>query len=235
MINIIYVLFLFTGQWSMLCEFQTYVKSRALEESTKANIRSQFRAYLFFCRAYDISPYPVTSVKYKVYMAFLCKFLRSAGTVFNYLNALRHVNLHMGFDVSFMDDYDSQMMKRAVCKILGDNHFRKSEISIHLLCQIVGCLDDTIPLHCCMKALFLVAFFSFLCKANLLVGPQEGHGDKGAMHLKHEDVTFGRDGAVLCVYRTKTLLQKQDFIHSDPSYPQFHVMFRVSTKVSYVL
>ena len=28
------------------------------------------------------------------------------------------------------------------------------------------------------------------------------------MHLKHEDVTFGRDGAVLRMYRTKTLLFK---------------------------
>ena len=128
----------------MLCEFQTYVKSRASEELC---------AYLLFCRAYDISPYPVTSVKCKAYMAFLCKSLRSAGTVFNYLNALRHVNLHMGFDVTFMDDYDSKMMKRAVRKVVDDNHFRKSEISIHLLRQIVGSLDSKIPLHCCMKAL----------------------------------------------------------------------------------
>ena len=35
------------------------------------------------------------------------------------------------------------------------------EVSVDILRRIVGCLDDSILLHCSKKALFLVAFFRF--------------------------------------------------------------------------
>ena len=79
----------------------------------------------------------------------------------NYLNALRHVNLYLGHGVAFMENQDSKLLKRAVHKHLGSNQFRKEEISVQMLVQLVNCLDEHIPLHSCMKALFLVAFFSF--------------------------------------------------------------------------
>ena len=74
----------------------------------KANIRFELCAYLLFCGTYDICLYLVTPVKYK---AFLCRSLTSSSTILNYLNALRHVNLHMGFDVTFMNDFDGKMKK----------------------------------------------------------------------------------------------------------------------------
>ena len=133
--------------------------------------------------------------------------MKSYTTVFNYLNALRRANLHIGGDVSFMYDYDCLLVKKAVKKILGANQNRKHEISIQLLLLIVHCLDDSITLHCCMKALLLVAFLSFLRRSNLLANSHDesGHASLG---LLRKDVSVAHDGAVLRVYRTKTLLFK---------------------------
>ena len=80
-------------------------------------------------------------------------------------------------------------------------------MSIQLLLLIVRCLDDSITLHCCMKALFLVAFFSFLRRSNLLANSRDesGHASLGVLR---KDVSIAHDGAVLRVYRTKTLLFK---------------------------
>ena len=108
--------FLFTGKWSELSAFGEFIRGQALEESTKANIRSQLRAYLLFCKFYDLTPFPVGPLVFKAYIAFLCKSLKSYTTVFNYLNALRHANSHIGGDVSFMYDYDCLFVKKAVLR-----------------------------------------------------------------------------------------------------------------------
>ena len=81
--------FLFTGKWSELSAFGEFIRGQALEELTKANIRSQLRAYLLFCKLYDLTPFPVGPLVFKAYIAFLCKSLKSYTTVFNYLNALK--------------------------------------------------------------------------------------------------------------------------------------------------
>ena len=190
--------------WSSLLEFGEYIRSKALEESTKASIRSQLRSYVLFCQAYDIKPFPVTPVVYQAYIIFLCRSLKSSTSVTNYLNALRHVNLYLGHGVAVMENQDSKLLKRAVHKHLGLNQFRKEEISVQMLVQLVNCLDEHIPLHSCMKALFLVAFFSFLRKSNLLYCARDGPG----MYLRRSDVEFAKDSAILKVYRTKTLLFK---------------------------
>lgn len=60
-----------------------------------------------------------------------------------------------------------------------------------------------------MHALFLVAFFSFLRISNLVpYASADCHANK-AYFLKHQDVYFTASGAVLKVYRTKTIQFKQ--------------------------
>ena len=55
-----------------------------------------------------------------------------------------------------------------------------------------------------MKALFLVAFFSFLRKSNLLDTYLAHH----AHNIRRSDMEFAKDSVILNVYRTKTLLFK---------------------------
>ena len=143
---------------------------------------------------------------FHAYIAFLGKSLGSYLSLKNYLSALKKINLLLGADVEFMNDTGSNMLKRALRKILGENMNRKEEITIQLLSRICSILNASVPLHACMKVIFLVAFFSFLRKSNLLprsVG--ESLGEDG-MFLKRRDVSFTKDGAILRIYRTKTLL-----------------------------
>ena len=126
----------------------------------------------------------------------------------NYLAALKKVNILMGAEIDFMTDIESSMLKQSLRKILGENGNRKGEITIDILSRLCKVLDDSIPLHACMKALFLVALFSFLRKSNLLPHSQlEAAGGRG-MFLWHQNVTFKTDNVLLHIYRTKTLLFK---------------------------
>ena len=217
------VFFLFTGTRSELSAVGEFVRGRAPEESTKAELKF-----------YDLTPFPVGPLVFKAYIAFLCKSLKSYTTVFNYLNALRHANLHIGGDVSFMYEYDCLLAKKAVKKILGANQNRKHEISVQLLLLMVCCLGDSITLHCCMKALFLAAFFSFLRRSNLLANSRDESGS-ASLGLLRKDVSIAHDGAVLRVYITKTLLFKDRMLSIPiPTIPESDFMPGSSIKEIHV-
>ena len=51
---------------------------------------------------------------------------------------------------------------------LGDYVARKEPITIDILLRVFSFFDFSNPLHICMRALFLVAFFSFLRISNLV-------------------------------------------------------------------
>ena len=80
-------------------------------------MRSQLIAYMLFCEYFImiIRPFPVTSDKCRLYIAFLTKSLTSYSSfqLCNYLNVLVHANLSLGYDKNFMSNYEVQLMKRA--------------------------------------------------------------------------------------------------------------------------
>ena len=85
---------------------------------------------------------------FHAYIAFLGKSLGSYLSLKNYLSALKKINLLLGADVEFMNDAQSNMLKRALRKILGENMNRKEEITIQLLSRICSILDASVPLAC---------------------------------------------------------------------------------------
>ena len=64
-------------------------------------------------------------------------------------------------------------------------------------------------LHICVHTLFLVAFFSFLRISNLVPYALANGHSNNAYFLRRQDVSFTAPGAVLRVYRTKTIQFKQ--------------------------
>ena len=82
-------------------------------------------------------------------------------------------------------------------------------VTVDILLNIFQHFDFSNQLHICMHALFLVAFFSFLRISNLVpYASADCHADN-AYFLKRQDVYFTASGAVLRVYRTKTIQFKQ--------------------------
>ena len=150
--------------------------------------------------------FPVRKHIFHAYIAFLGRSLGSCASVNNYLAALKKVNILMGAEIDFMTDIESSLLKWSLRKILGENGNRKEEINIEILSGLCKVLDDSIPLHACMKALFLVAFFSFLRKSNLLPRSQLEAAEGQGMFLRHQDVTFKADSVLLRIYRTKNFV-----------------------------
>ena len=74
---------------------------------------------------------------------------------------------------------------------------------------VISLLDLSNPLHICMRALFLVAFFSFLRISNLVPYTLADVRDPKGCYLRLSSVTFTAQGVLLRVTRTKTIQFRQ--------------------------
>ena len=105
-----------------------------------------------------------------------------------------------------MHDYDSFLTQRALRCIMGDSVRVTHPVTVDILLNVFQHFDWSNQLHICMHALFLVAFFSFLRISNLVpYSLVDCHSDNAYF----QDVSFTESGAVLRVYRTKTIQFKQ--------------------------
>lgn len=74
-----------------------------------------------------------------------------------------------GHDLTWDSDYCYKLLLCGVERYLGTAVKCKARINARLLLRITHFFDFDNPLHVAMRALFLVAFYSFLCKLNLVV------------------------------------------------------------------
>ena len=172
-------------------------------------MRTQLNSYLFFCDYCAFNPFPVSKQSYLAYLAFLSKSLSYYRSLVNYVNIFKHINKSLGADISFMHDYDAFLTQRALRRIMGDSVRVTHPVTVDILLNVFQHFDWSNQLHVCMHALFLVAFFSFLRISNLVpYASFDCHSDN-AYFLRRQDVSFTESGAVLRVYRTKTIQFKQ--------------------------
>ena len=84
------------------------------------------------------------------------------------MSCLKQVNLYLGVDVTFFASPQLNFLKQAAKRVLAKPIARKLPVTVDILLAIFKLLDFCHPLHVCMWAIFLVAFFSLLRKSNLV-------------------------------------------------------------------
>ena len=172
-------------------------------------MRTQLNAYILFCEHFNLSPFPVSKPSFLAYLAFLSKSLSCYRSVVNYINILKHINRSLGVDFSFMHDYDAFLTLRALRRVMGDSVRITHPVTVDMLLNIFHIFDWSNPLHVCMHAAFLVAFFSFLRISNLVPYKASDMAAVNTYFLKREDVSFSAHGAVLRIFKTKTIQFRQ--------------------------
>ena len=170
------------------------IQTHAFRDSTKRSMKTYLHSYLMFCQYYDFKPFPVSKSVYLFYLVFLSRSLSSYRSVINYLGIITHINRSFGASLAFLQDYDVYLAKRAIGRILGDCIARKEPITINILFKLFNHFDYDNPLHVCMRALFSVAFFSFLRISNLVPYKLSEIGDPRACYSP-SSVTFTAQGS----------------------------------------
>ena len=171
--------------------------------------RTQLRSYFLCCKSYSLPAFPVTRQVYWLYLVFLVSSFTSYNSVNNYLSCLKQVNLYLGADVTFFAASEVTFLKQAAKRVLAKPPARKLPITVAILFAIFKLLDFRSPLHVCMWAIFLVAFFSLLRKSNLVPTSLADATSGSAPYPRLCDVTFAEDHCTLLVHKTKTIQFRQ--------------------------
>ena len=185
---------------------------RAYADSTRRNLNSHIKIYLTFCEAVSFAPFPVTVQLITRYIAYLVSLGRVYGTILNHLSSIKHMHKFLGHDLTWDSDYRYKLLLRGVKRYLGTAVQRKAPITPRLLLRIVHLFAFDKPLHVAMWALFLVAFYSFLRKSNLVVDRAAQVSPKV---LLRSALCFDASFAYLTVRASKTI-QFQERLFSLP-------------------
>lgn len=155
-----------------------------------------------FCQALNLHPFPVTVRLVLRYIAYLVSLGRAYGTILNHLSALKHFHKFLGYDLLWDKDYRLQLLLRGTKRHLGATVVRKAPITVTMLQKFSPLFDLTNPLHSAMWALFLVAFFSFLRKSNLVVDASYHISPKVILR---SDLKLVQEFAYITVRASKTI------------------------------
>ena len=115
------------------------------------------------------APFPVTVTLITHYIAYLVSLGRVYGTILNHLSSIKHMHKLLGHNLTWDSDYRYKLMLRGTKRYLSTAVKQKATIIPRLLLHMVHLFDFSNPFHVAMWALFLVAFYSFLRKSNLVV------------------------------------------------------------------
>jgi hypothetical protein len=108
----------------------------------------------------------------------------------------------LGFSPDWSEDYSFKLAYRGCKRFIGTQASRKQPITPSILVKLAPLFKLDNPMHAAMWALFLVDFFSFLRKSNLVVHSVHSISRKVPCR---RDLCFTPDGAVLKIRETKTI------------------------------
>lgn len=177
----------------------------AFAESTHSNRQSHLKSYLKFCNAQHYVAFPIQALVASRYVAFLAYYGRTYGTIQNHIASLKHFHQLHGFTMGWDTNYLFALTLKGLKRYSSNPVNRKQAITPQMLHEMSACLNLTSPLHAAMWSLFLVAFFSFLRKSNLVIS----NASNSTKVLCLSDLQFTAHGASLDIRETKTIQFKQ--------------------------
>ena len=117
-----------------------------------------------------------------------------------------------------MTSFDVTLTKKGLKRLMGAAPRQKHPITIAILHDIRGALDLGRPSHAAIWCLFLLAFFSFLCRSNLTVPSLSAFSP--AKNFTRDDLKLTAAGTILRIRWSKTLqYQDRTFFIPIPSIP----------------
>lgn len=176
----------------------------AWAESTLRTRNSQWKKYIEFCLANNLTPVPAevqTVARFLVNLAKTCVF----STCNNYLSAIITLHKFFGYERQFRDYFVINMVMKGLGRLLGKEVNQKIGLTPEQLCKIYDSLDFTDINVVTKWAALILSFRSLLRKSNVV----QTVAGKMDMVISRSDVEFTPQGVILNVRKTKTLQRKE--------------------------
>ena len=191
-------------QWRSLQRENLSTQQHAYAEGTLKNIAGHWKAYFLFCYYFKVEPVPISANDLACFIQFMSRHIKSHQTL---LILVSHVRLlHACYGVDFMPTQFLQIkgtlagLRRISCSPPSP----KLPITPKILRDIYGIMDFSIPLHLVSSTVFVVAFFAFLRKSNLVPDTYVQASSGKGHYLHRRDLLILQDAAVLTIKSSKT-------------------------------
>lgn len=178
-------------------------KRNAFAAGTNANLRTQWRAYFLFCAFFHINAIPCTLEVIGLFAQFLSRSFQSLGAIKNYLHGLKVLHLSCGLEFPHLERYEIKLLLRGIAKLNPHTPRQPLPITPPILARILEVLDLSLPLHASLWCCFVLSFFLFARKSNMV--PPSRFSFDGKKHLRRGDVLQCQAGLLVHFKWSKTI------------------------------
>lgn len=190
-----------------------------LADTSWKTARTAMLAYILVCIHFGLDPVPAAGISDMTlagFILFLVQDQKSYKTIKTYLSMGPRVLqlLHLG---TWTSAADRPLVVHTLCaarRALGDANEAKLAITPEILCRIHDRLNFDDPECLVVYTAFLVAFWGFLRKANVVTGRQSDFNSR--LVLKRADVNFDPDGRAWLTLRATKTIQFQERVLTIP-------------------
>ncbi len=175
----------------------------ALASGTKTNLKVQWRSYLIFCEHFSLAPFPASVDVLSLYAQFLSRTFKTVEAIRNYLSGVRSLHLFQGLECPSSSEFELKLVLDGIKRLNPHCPKRARPITPVILNQIRNHLDLSDPVDATYWCAFVLAFFLFLRKSNLVpVSVDDFNPDK---QLRRMDVALGSGALVVTINWSKTI------------------------------
>ena len=178
-------------------------RKAAFAPGTRKNLITQWMSFLLFCLHFELEFLPAEEETIALYAQFLSRSFKTVSSIQNYLSGVKLLHLYAGVKLPNMKDFSIKLVLDGIRR--RKPHCVKQALPItpsillHLYQHITLCGNGVT-----VWALFLIAFFLFLRKSNLVPNTTKSFDPK--KQLTRADFVLG-DQVLLCKIRWSKTIQ----------------------------
>ena len=168
---------------------------------TAKNHRSCWRSYALFCLHFGLHPFPASTDTLCLFAQFLSRSM-TIRSISNNLSAVKKLHQLGGHSIASFDSITLTDTVNGLRRLIGKPPSRKLPITPGILSKLRSIFTLHKPKHAALWASFLIAFFTFSRKSNI-VPPSTADFDP-TKHLCRRDIQVHDDHLVVNFHWSKT-------------------------------
>ena len=176
---------------------------QALADSTRANLVTQFKAYLMFCCYFGLQAKPFVEENLVVYIQFLARSFKSPQSVKNYVYGLQTLARLHSWQFPDLSQPQFTYQFKGISRILCHAPQRAHPLSPVIFMKLLEFFNLQDPYEATMWSVMILGFLMFARISNLL--PDSNVSFDPFRQLTRGDVRVAYNAIVLVVKWTKTI------------------------------
>lgn len=178
-------------------------KRAAFATGTKMNLHTQWKAFVSFCIYFALVPVPVSTETLLLYVQFLSRQFKSVQSIKNYVNGVRLLHLYKGVEFPHTGNFELGLLYKGLNRNLRHAVKQVLPINVEVLLAMSAHINWQSPLDITLWCCFLLAFFLFARKSNMV--PPSTAGFNKQKHLQRCDIMYNMCGLIVRFKWSKTI------------------------------